>query len=244
MSDLAINILKHRENFLVNLEESGWNCLIPFVNSSLFDDIVVNLYNQYIEGNRFTPKLKDTVNAFKECPYEDMKVVFVGQDPYPQENVADGISFSCSYTGKEQPSLRYIFDELEKTVYKYKFPPEPTDPKSREDYNPDLRRWANQGVLMFNTAMTVQIGKIGSHYIIWEKFTKFLFDELNKRDDLIFVLLGKKAESWSKHLDNNIIFNVPHPASAAYKGGKWDSKDVFNKINEELNKQGKTLIKW
>ena len=160
-----------------------------------------------------------------------MKVVFVGQDPYPQQDVADGISFSCSKTMKEQPSLRYIFDEL-KNQY----------PDASRDT--DLRRWSNQGVLMLNTAMTVQIGKIGSHYSIWNKFTNFLFNELNKRDDLIVVLLGKKAEAWGKNLNNNIIFNVPHPASAAYKGGKWDSKDVFNKINEELNKQGKGLINW
>ena len=98
MSQLAINITKHRDNFLINLEESGWDCLIPFINSDLFDDIVVNLYNQYTEGNRFTPKLKETVNAFVECPYKDMKVVFVGQDPYPQQDVADGIAFSCSKT--------------------------------------------------------------------------------------------------------------------------------------------------
>ena len=231
MSQLAINITKHRDNFLINLEESGWDCLIPFIDGNLFDDIVVNLYNQYIEGNRFTPKLKETVNAFVECPYKDMKVVFVGQDPYPQQDVADGISFSCSKTMKEQPSLRYIFDEL-KNQY----------PDASRDT--DLRRWSNQGVLMLNTAMTVQIGKIGSHYSIWEKFTEHLFSQLNKRDDLVIVLLGKKAEAWAKHLDNNIIFKVPHPASAAYKGGKWDSKDVFNKINQELNKQGKSLINW
>jgi len=231
MSELAINITKHRENFLINLEEAGWDCLIPFINSDLFDDIVVNLYNQYTEGNRFTPKLKETVNAFVECPYKDMKVVFVGQDPYPQQDVADGISFSCSKTMKEQPSLRYIFDEL-----KNQYPD-----ASR---NTDLKRWSNQGVLMLNTAMTVQIGKIGSHYSIWEKFTEHLFSQLNKRDDLLIVLLGKKAEAWAKHLDNNTIFKVPHPASAAYKGGKWDSKDVFNKINQELNKQGKSLITW
>ncbi len=233
MSELGINITKHRDFYIESLNNSGWDCLNSFVESDQFDDIIVSLYHQYTEGNRFTPRLRDTVNAFVECPYKDMKVVFVGQDPYPQQDVADGISFSCSKTMKEQPSLRYIFTEIEATVH----------PKGYER-DPDLKRWAKQGVLMLNTAMTVQIGKIGSHYSIWNKFTNFLFNELNKRDDLIIVLLGKKAEAWAKNLNNNIIFNVPHPASAAYKGGKWDSKDVFNKINEELNKQGKGLINW
>ena len=154
MSELGINITKHRDFYFESFNNSGWDCLNSFVESDQFDDIIVSLYHQYTEGNRFTPRLRDTVNAFAECPYKDMKVVFVGQDPYPQQDVADGISFSCSKTMKEQPSLRYIFDEL-KNQY----------PDASRDT--DLRRWSNQGVLMLNTAMTVQIGKIGSHYSIW-----------------------------------------------------------------------------
>lgn len=231
MSEINTIINKHKENFISNLEETGWNNIIPFIKSEDFSQIIYNLDKQLSEGYRFTPKLKDIMNSFIECEYDKLKVVFVGQDPYPQANVADGISFSCSNTMKEQPSLRYIFNYLESQDSNYK-------------RDPDLKRWANQGVLMLNTAMTVQIGKIGSHYSIWKDFTNFLFKELNKRNDLIIVLLGKKAESWELSLNNNTIFKIPHPASAAYKGGKWDAKDVFNKVNDDLQNQGKTLIKW
>ena len=231
MSDLNANIKKHRDNFIKKLNESGWKSLIPFIESDKFGQIVTMLYNHTLDGNRFTPKFRDTMNAFIECPHNKLNVVFVGQDPYPQQDVADGVSFSCSYTKKEQPSLRYIFDELQN-----QYPD--------ADRNPDLRKWANQGVLMLNTAMTVQIGKIGSHYNIWVDWTRFLFNELNKRDDLIIVLLGKKAEAWELSLSNNIIYKVPHPASAAYKGGKWNSKELFKKINDKLLEQEKSLIVW
>ncbi|BCV01498.1 MAG: hypothetical protein CM15mV42_1800 [uncultured marine virus] len=155
----------------------------------------------------------------------------IGQDPYPQLGVADGISFSCSHTKKENPSLRYIFDELQQQY-----------PNASRD--PDLKRWSKQGVLMLNTALTVQVGKIGSHYSIWSSFTDYLFNELNKRDDLIIVLLGKKAEQYEMRLMNNTILKVAHPASAAYKGGKWDSKNLFIKVNDLLKEQGNNLITW
>ena len=231
MSNLNDSIVQHKNNFINNLEKTGWSCLLPFINSSQFDQIFIQLYNNHLDGHRFTPKFKDVMNAFIHCPYDKLKVIFVGQDPYPQQDVADGISFSCSKTMKEQPSLRFIFNYLESK-----------DPNYNRD--PNLKRWAEQGVLMLNTAMTVQIGKIGSHYNIWIPWTRYLFTELNKRNDLQIVLLGKKAEAWELSLMNNTIYKVSHPAAAAYKGGKWDAKDVFNKINEELANQDKSLIMW
>ena len=127
------------------------------------------LYKLREDGKRFTPPLKQVFRAFEECPYDDLKVIFIGQDPYPQLGVADGISFSCGNTNKVQPSLRYIFEEIERTVYQ-EFP-------SYQD--PDLTRWSKQGILMLNTALTVEVGKIGSHYDIWKPFTAYLLDWLN-----------------------------------------------------------------
>jgi len=109
----------------------------------------------------------------------------------------------------------------------------------------DLRRWSNQGVLLINTALTVEVNKIGSHYGIWKSFTEYLFDILNKYNkNVIFILMGRKAEEWAPLIPNNKIFKVAHPASAAYRGGEWDCKDVFNKVNEELIKQEKSCIAW
>jgi len=227
----SINIQEKKEYYIPILEKSGWNIVKEFIQQPYFDEVLVKLIDQVQDNKRFTPKYKDIFNAFIECPYEKTKVVMIGQDPYPQLGVADGISFSCSHTKKENPSLRYIFDELQKQY-----------PDASRD--PDLKRWSNQGVLMLNTALTVQVGKIGSHYSIWVPFVEYLFKELNKRDDLIIVLLGKKAEQYEFKLNNNTILKVPHPASAAYKGGKWDSKNLFSKVNELLNEKGFNLITW
>lgn len=231
MDKIEINIETLRETLNTKLSESGWDKMLsPYTNGLSFDHIMNTLVDNVNQDKRFTPRFKDVFNAFYECPYDKVKVVIVGQDPYPQLGVADGIAFSCSRKGKTEKSLQYIF----KALY-----------GEYEGHDNDLRRWSNQGVLMINTAFTCEINKIGSHYAIWKSFTEYLFDNLNKhKPETIFVLMGKKAEAWQILLGNQIIFKVAHPASAAYRGGKWEHLDVFNKINNALEKQGKTCIDW
>lgn len=227
--EIDINIL--RDNLNSKLKDSGWDRMLsPYVNGLSFDHIMNTLIENVENGKRFTPRFKDVFNGFYECPYNDLKVVIVGQDPYPQLGVADGIAFSCSRKGKTEKSLQYIF----KSLY-----------GEHEGYNNDLRRWSNQGVLMINTAFTCEINKIGSHYGIWKSFTEYVFDNINRHNPkTIFILMGKKAEAWQTLLPNCKILKCSHPASAAYRGGEWDSNDVFNKVNLELEKQGKTCIDW
>jgi uracil-DNA glycosylase len=174
--------------------------------------------------------------AFEECPYDELKVVIIGQDPYPTINVADGISFSCSKTEREQPSLKFIFNEIEKDVY----------PEGGYTRDKDLTRWSNQGVLMFNTALTTEVSKIGQHYNIWNKFSTYVFDYLKHfNPGLIYVFMGKKAEEWEENCGENCTkFMVPHPASAAYNGSKWNSKNVFNEVNEVVYNNFATKIIW
>ncbi len=236
---MEIKINNLRDNLIEKLEYTGWaNMLSPYINGLSFDHIMNTLVDNVNNGKRFTPKFKNTFNAFIECPYEDTKVVIVGQDPYPQLGVADGIAFSCSNKGKAEKSLQYILKQTIGDLSKM----------GRVMYTPeecDLRRWSNQGVLLINTALTVEVNKIGSHYGIWKSFTEYLFDCLNRhKKDLVFVLMGRKAEEWAPLLSNMKIYKVAHPASAAYRGGEWDCKDVFNKVNNELTKQGKTCIEW
>jgi uracil-DNA glycosylase len=227
MQNIDVNIIKLREKLNENLIKSGWHTMLsPYVNGLNFDIIINYLVDSVNNGKRFTPRFKDIFNAFYECPYDDIKIVIVGQDPYPQLGSADGIAFSCSRKGKAEKSLQYINKALG------------TD-------HVDLRCWANQGVLLINTAFTCEINKIGSHYNIWKSFTQYLFENLNRhKPKTVFILMGKKAEEWQTLIPNQIIIKVPHPASAAYKGGIWDDKDVFNKANIELEKQGKTCINW
>lgn len=209
-----------KQKMFDKLGPSGWDRVFKsFIFSSEFDDILTKLYTLSKEDKRFTPPLKHVFRAFEECPLDKLQVVIVGQDPYPQLGVADGIAFSCSNSEKEQPSLRFILDEVQKL---YPFYDRPLD----------LSRWSKQGVLMLNTALTVEVNKIGSHYDIWKPFTAYLLDWLNSnKSNLVYLYMGKKAEEWSDLTgDSNIKFFVKHPASAAYNGSKWDSNGVFMKI--------------
>ena len=234
-----INLEEIKCKLIEKLISSGWSTkLRGFMQSSDFDQILETLYQQREQGKRFTPPLKHVFRAFEECPEKDLKVVIIGQDPYPSINVADGMAFSCSLTGKPQPSLKYIFQEVERTVYQ--------DWPTYQD--PDLKRWANQGVLLINTALTCEIDKVGSHYNIWNDFIMYLLDMLNlTKSGLIFILLGAKAQELEAVLgQNHYILKASHPASAAYNGGKWDCNDVFNKANEILKQQNEPglFINW
>eukprot|EP01047_Picozoa_sp_COSAG01_P003619 COSAG01_NODE_109_length_25925_cov_48.384961_25_plen_238_part_00 len=236
MNKININIADIQEKMLVKLIDAGWRDMFSsMINSNGFHELIYKLKTEAEEDRRFTPKFKDLFRAFEECPYDKLKVIFIGQDPYPQLGVADGISFSCSNNDKPQPSLRYIFSELERQYPAFRTNDLLYDPL-------DLKRWSNQGVLMLNTAFTVQIGKIGSHYDLWKPFTHHILQSINREfKDLQVVLLGKKAEEWQLRLDKQIIHKVAHPASAAYKGGKWDSQDVFKKINDSLDYQDRII---
>jgi len=233
----SINLTEIQDKLVEKLEPSGWKPVLEeFAGSAAFFEILCELADQMHMGDRFTPPIKYLFRAFEECPVSDLKVVIIGQDPYPQEGVADGISFSCSLTQKVQPSLRYIFKEIERTVYMDGY-----------TWDPDLKRWSNQGVLMLNTSLTTKLGEIGKHFELWEPFTEFLLRKLSEKyPGLVYVFLGNKAKEWSKLIGpNNFKFFAPHPASAAYaKENVWNSGDLFNKINSILEKHYKTNIKW
>ena len=235
----TVDLQEIKTKLIEKLTPSGWAVkLRSFIMSSDFDKILETLYQLREDGKRFTPPLKHVFKAFEESPVNELKVVIIGQDPYPYLGVADGMAFSCSMTMKPQVSLQKIFDEIEKKVYK----------DGEFDQDPDLTRWANQGVLLINTALTCQIDKIGSHYDIWQEFIAYLIDMLSLTNSgLIFCLLGKKAQELESIIgDNHYILKTSHPASAAYSGGVWDSGDIFNRVNEIIQQNnGKHFcINW
>jgi|JI10StandDraft_1071094.scaffolds.fasta_scaffold124232_4 uracil-DNA glycosylase len=230
--------LEHvRRTLYERLKPSGWaDKLKGFLLSDDFMSILKELLRQSDEGDRFTPKIKEIFRAFEECPYNDLKVIFIGQDPYPNLNTADGISFSCS-KGELKASLKYIFREVEYTVY----------PEGGYDWNQDLARWSNQGVLMLNTALTTIINKVGVHFDLWRPFIAYLLDILVfQNPGLVYVFLGAKAKEWATSIpENNYKLFAVHPAAASYAGDeRWDSKDVFNEINKLLIKQYNSKIIW
>jgi uracil-DNA glycosylase len=233
-----LNLEDIKQKLYDKLEPSGWALkLRGFIFSSDFDNIITQLARLSTDGKRFTPPLSQMFRAFEQCPVDELKVIIVGQDPYPQFGIADGIAFSCSNTNELQTSLSYILDEINRTVYK-------GHPGS---LNLDLARWSNQGVLMLNSALTTTVGKIGQHYTLWQPFLAYLFDHLTwNTNGLVYIYMGKQAQGWADAVnDNNYKFMVSHPASAAYAGDKaWDSKNVFNETNTVLQKMYNTKIIW
>ena len=227
-----------KDKLYTRLENSGWSTkLRSFIYSAEFDKIITDLARLSNDGRRFTPPLKQMFRAFEVCPVNDIKVVILGQDPYPQIGVADGIAFSCSNTKELQPSLKYLLDEVNRTVYN-------GHPGSLD---PDLTRWAEQGVLLINTAFTTTVGKIGQHYNIWKPFLAYLFDYLTWNEaGLVYAYMGKQAQEWSEAVnDNNYKFFVSHPASAAYnKQERWNSDNLFVKVNEVVERQFNAKITW
>jgi len=224
------------------LRPSGWaNLLKGHLQSDDFQKIIEFLINENAQGKRFTPSLKQLFTAFELCPLDKTRVIILGQDPYPQPTVADGIAFSCGNTKKPETSLRYILGAIEKDV-----PYEDQD-ITNVDTRYDLSRWSSQGILCINTALSTELTKVGKHTNIWEPFMMYLIDMLNfNQSGLIWMLMGKQAQEYATLIgDQHKVFTSTHPAFAAYlKAKDWDCNDIFNKVNQYLVEYKKEKIRW
>lgn len=231
-----VNSQEFREQIYKKLEPTGWNtALRMFIKSNEFIRLIDRLKDDVVLDKRFTPTFKYVFKAFEECHYKDTRVIILGQDPYPQINVADGLAFSCSRQDKAEKSLQYIHSAIQKTV-------ENAQPSVN-----NLQYLADQGVLLLNTALTTQIGKPGTHQEYWKPFMAHLLDYVRMDNpNIVYLLLGKKAEFWEDLIDqpNNVV-KASHPASAAYaKQHEWDCNDCFNKVNEILVSKELPEVNW
>lgn len=239
MTETNISIIQEtKEKIIKLLIPSGWaDKLRIFLNGTEMDVLLEKLFIESKEERHFTPTLKDVFNAFIQCPFDRTKLVILGQDPYPTINVADGIAFSCSKTPKIQPSLRYILNAVNKTVYD----------GNKEEQNKDLTRWANQGVLCLNAALTCRIDKPATHYEIWKDFIFMVIDALQYHNPTIpYILMGKYAQGFSSYISyQSPVLKIAHPASAAYaKHNDWDCQDCFNWANKVLSEKNMSTIVW
>lgn len=246
-----MNIEKIREQLKTKLAESEWDRVLnEFIDSSDFE-ILMKEIAELNKENKLTPNTKQIFRAFYECPYDELKVIILGQDPYceieieydekgkikKETNIADGLAFSCSNTNKPTSVLNVIFDEIKNTYYK---------DECWYAWEPDLTRWAKQGVLLLNTALTTEPDKIGMHYIIWKPFMEYLFKKLNELNHrMIYVFMGAVAKEWAKKIpESNYKFYCYHPQSALYSDGIWESNDIFMRINEIVESNNGTKIIW
>ena len=174
-----------------------------------------DLKNIYDSGKIIFPKSEDILKAVIKNP----RVVILGQDPYHNDNQATGLAFAVPNNIKNPPSLQNIFKELKNDLNIIK-----TDST--------LNDWKDQGILLLNTALTVEKNKPNSHKNIWKPYIKEYIMELGKNENLIWVLWGKNAQSYKQFIKGHII-ESSHPSPLSSYRGFFGSKP-FSKINELL----------
>jgi len=186
-------------------------------------------------GDEIFPPVHQIMRAFDLTPFDKVKVVILGQDPYPTAGHANGLAFSVNPCVEPLPkSLKNIFKELE-------------DDLGLKRTSGCLTDWAEQGVLLMNNVLTVHEGTPGSHHGWgWEALTEEAIKELNdKRQNLVFVFWGKKAQEKMPLVDRSKhkVIATAHPSPLSARRGFFGSKP-FSRINEYLRKTGQTEIKW
>lgn len=191
---------------------------------------------EYRSGEVFPPQ-KDIFRAFELCSVENLKVVIIGQDPYHGDGQANGLSFSVAKGVKYPPSLVNIFKEVADSGY------------SNTPESGDLERWAEQGVLLLNSVLTVRAHSAASHKSKgWEKFTNAVIRSINERKSgVVYMLWGgyaqKKAKCIDKDNSTNRVLTSYHPSPlSAYRG--WVDCNHFKLANDYLESIGKEPIKW
>ena len=200
-------------------------------------DYFKNLNNFLIEEYKnYTvyPKKEHIFAAINKTEFEKVKIVIIGQDPYHGKNKANGIAFSVNDNITNPPSLKNILKEL-------------ADDLNKDTKHVNLVDWANQGVLLLNSILTVRESFPGSHKNKgWEIFTDFLIDSLvNERKNLIFIIWGAQAKKkiTSIDLSNHYILESPHPSPLSSYRGFFGCKH-FSKANKILRNLNKKEIKW
>lgn len=188
------------------------------------------------KGFTVYPKNGDIFNAFNHTPFDRVKVVILGQDPYHGQGQAHGLSFSVQKGIAIPPSLKNIYKELSEEFSDFKIP-----------NHGDLTSWADQGVLLLNATLTVRAHEAGSHQNKgWETFTDHVISVLSaQRSGLVFLLWGRYAQQKESLIDTkkHFVLKAAHPSPfSAYNG--FFGSNHFSKANEILKKEGLTPINW
>lgn len=221
----------------VKMEQSWKQQLTEEFEKEYFKSLIGFVKSEYTtHKDRVFPKGNEIFKAFEACPFEEVKVVMLGQDPYPTRGHAHGLCFSVEPHVRPLPkSLVNIYKELE------------TDLGIAPRENGDLRHWAEQGVFMLNSVLTVREGEANSHKDKgWEKFTDAVIEKLaEKREGIVYILWGSKAQEKGRvvNASKNKIITSPHPSPLSSYRGFFGSKP-FSQTNNYLTSIGKAPINW
>lgn len=216
--------------------EPGWKAILKDeFEKPYFKNLVEFVKNEYASAKCFPPG-KQIFSAFKHTPFDEVKVVIIGQDPYHGTGQAHGLCFSVGKEVAMPPSLKNIFEEIK------------ADLGSPLPNNGNLERWADQGVLLLNATLTVRAHQAGSHQNRgWEKFTDAVIEKLStEREGLVFMLWGGPAKRKGAKVDSakHLVLISGHPSPLAANRGYWFGNKHFSKANEFLKEKGEVPIKW
>ena len=182
------------------------------------------------------PPAKLVFNAFDLCPFDKVKVVIIGQDPYHEPGQAHGLSFSVLDGVQFPPSLQNIFKEIHDDLGT----PIPT--------SGDLTRWAEQGVLLLNASLTVRAHQANSHSALgWQKFTDAAIQALaTQREHLVYMLWGgyARGKAYMINRQNNLVLESVHPSPLSANRGGWFGQHQFSRCNAYLKQNGQMPINW
>ena len=219
----------------VKIEPSWKKVLEKEFSEKYFQDLVKFVKQEY-NNSTIYPPAKFIFNAFELTPFDKVKVVILGQDPYHQPNQANGLAFSVNDEIKFPPSLINIYKEIETD----------TGQKTKNSYG-NLENWAKQGVLLLNATLTVRAGQAGSHQNKgWEKFTDSVIKILSdKKENLVFILWGNYAQKKGVVIDENkhLVIKSAHPSPLSAYGGFFGSKP-FSQTNAYLIFNNQDPIIW
>lgn len=217
------------------LEPSWKQHLLPEFNKPYMTDLRAFLKREKAAKKVIFPRGSEYFAALNACPFDRVKVVILGQDPYHGIGQAHGLCFSVQPGVDVPPSLVNIYKELK------------NDLGVEHPGHGFLQYWADQGVLLLNATLTVEAHQAGSHQKKgWEQFTDAVVDHLNReRSGLAFVLWGSYAQKKGEFIDasKHLVLKGPHPSPLSAHRGFFGCKH-FSKINEYLKSQGKEPIDW
>ncbi len=224
-------------NINPQIEESWKEHLKDDFNLSYFEELKKFLLQEKKNGATIFPPGQQIFNAFNLCPFDQVKVVILGQDPYHGKGQAHGLCFSVQAGIKPPPSLINIYKEIE------------TDLNIKMNYsNGNLEPWARQGVFLLNAILTVKENQPASHQGKgWEKFTDAVIRELsNHRAGLVFLLWGSYAKSKETLIDQtkHYVLKMGHPSPMSANQGLWFGNKHFSRANVLLKQQGMQAINW
>ena len=225
--------LKHSTTQALKQKMTWTEILAPIKNSEYYENLWQKVKEEYASTKCFPPK-NQIFRALELTPFDEVKVVIIGQDPYHNDFQANGLCFSVSEEVAAPPSLKNIFTELKEDL-------------GIERTKKELDDWAKQGVLLLNATLSVKAHSPNSHKDLgWEKFTDFIIKEISdKKENVVFVLWGAFAQKKEELINSSkhFIIKSAHPSPFSVYRGFYGSRP-FSRINDHLKSKNLPLISW